>query len=192
MFYYKLLCLNSISLPYWLELIRSSLTTQSNYFSSVYLSELILILYYLLLLIIQTTMFVPSPPLGRWWKTLTTILPVILLVRPRPHAKYFSTLYNNITGGFNFFQPVWCTWKQHVGPKLVSYYLPSACRLTQSVYDRIFSASMWHVIFLAFSYLFQQLLCCICYISSISQIICAVQRMKTIIDKPCSVFFIGL
>ena len=43
-------------------------------------------------------MFLPSSPLGRWWKTLPTIFSRIWLVRPRYHAKYSMTIYHNITG----------------------------------------------------------------------------------------------
>ena len=44
----------------------------------------------------------PSPPFGRWWKTLPTIFLWIWLIRPRTHAEYFRTIYPNITGGFNY------------------------------------------------------------------------------------------
>ena len=98
----NLLCLDSISFPCWLDLIRSSLMTRSNYFPSVYLSEFILIPYSLFLLIIHTSMFFPSPPLERWWKTLPTIWLRILLVRPRLHAKYSKTIYLNIPGSCNY------------------------------------------------------------------------------------------
>ena len=50
MFNRMLLCLDSISFTYWLNLIRSSLTTRSNYFLSIDLSEFSLITYYLLLI----------------------------------------------------------------------------------------------------------------------------------------------
>ena len=82
------LCLDSISFPCWLELIRPSLTTQSNQFMSWNWIELSLITYSLFVLIIHTPMLSVSPPLGRWWKILPTIFRRILLVKPIPHSKY--------------------------------------------------------------------------------------------------------
>ena len=101
MFNHKLLCIDSISFPYWIELIGSSLPTRSNYFPHGYLSGLILIPYSLFLLIIYNPMILTSPPLGRWWKKLPTIFSIMWLVRPRPHVKYSRTLYPNITVSFN-------------------------------------------------------------------------------------------
>ena len=102
MFNHKLLCLNSISSSYWINLTSSILTTLSNFFPSDDLIELSLIYYYLFLLIIQTPMLFPSPPLGIWLKTLRTIFLVIWLVRPISHAKNMRTLYPYIPGGFNY------------------------------------------------------------------------------------------
>ena len=48
------LCLDSNIFPYWLNLIRSSLTTWSNYFPSEDLSELNLITYSLLIIIFDS------------------------------------------------------------------------------------------------------------------------------------------
>ena len=50
MFIHMLLCLDSISLPYWLGIIRSSLTTRYNWFLPIYLRELSLIPYFLFLI----------------------------------------------------------------------------------------------------------------------------------------------
>ena len=105
MFNQILLCTDSIIFLYWIGLIRSSLTTWSNYFSFVYLSEFSLIPYSLFLLIIQNPIFFPSPPLKIWRKTLPTIFPRIWFIRPRPHSKYLRTIYHNIPGIFNYSGP---------------------------------------------------------------------------------------
>ena len=99
------LCIDSISFPSCPKLIRSILTNQSNQFMSGNLSEFSLTTYSVFLLIVYTPMLFPSPPLGRWWKTLPTIFRRIWLVRPRPHTKYYRAIYPNIPSSFNYSSP---------------------------------------------------------------------------------------
>ena len=106
MFNHMLLCLlTQLFPPYWLNQIRSGLTTQSQLVFSGDFSELSIIPNSLFLLINEILMFFPSPPLGIWWNTLPTILQIIWLVSPRPHVKYMKTIYSDISGGFIYSNP---------------------------------------------------------------------------------------
>ena len=71
-------------------------------------------------------MFSPSTPLGSLWKTLQTIFRRILLVMPRPHAKYSRTIHPNIPGSFIYsglftyhLLNNYCTWS---GITLFTYF----------------------------------------------------------------------
>ena len=52
----------------------------------------------------------------------------------------------NIPGGLNYSKTVNFTWRKHSFSDLVSHYPPSSWRLTQSIYDCKFSASVRHIL----------------------------------------------
>ena len=88
-------------------------------------------------------MLFPTPPLGRWLKTLPTILLKIWLVGPRPNAKNTKILYPYILGGFNCSDPYGIP-KVNI-PVLIRYHI---IRLLCGGYYNInmirtFNASIW-------------------------------------------------
>ena len=134
----NLLFLDSLSFPYWLNLIRSSLTTRFNWFLSGYFIESILIPYSVSLFILRSSFLCLHLDYGER--------------NYQPYSREYDWLGPDLTRN---------TWGLYIlilpgalitltlillmtGPKLVSYYLPSVCSLTKYVYYCTFSASVRH------------------------------------------------
>ena len=133
--------LESIIFPCWLDLPRSSLMTQSNYFTYGDLIEFSLIPNSLLLLIIYTPMFFLKLHLED------------CEINPPQYSQEYDWLSPDLTeNNWEWYILIFLTvliTPTHIvlmtGPKFVSNYPTSTWRLTKYVYDFMFSSSVQHL-----------------------------------------------